>query len=330
MTDRTGLYNALQHPFSSLALASVPHLQHLYSGKVREIYALEEFLVVVTTDRVSAFDVVLGTVPVRGQILNQLTAFWAQALQGVMPTHLIALPDPNVMVVHPCQPIRVEVIVRGYITGVTDTSLWTRYRQGARVLYGHRLPEGLQKDDPLPEPLITPTTKALVGHDEPLTSQDIVSRSLLDAKTWAQVQDCALRIFARGQEVAADAGLILVDTKYEFGWGPDGTLLLMDEFHTPDSSRYWMVDDPERQNWDKEFLRQWLETRNFTGSGQPPALDTAIALQVASRYAEVLERLTGQPCVPGAYPVSPRIEACLQTLTAAQFRNRRTIQQGTP
>ncbi len=196
MTDRTGLYNALQHPFSSLALASVPHLQHLYSGKVREIYALEEFLVVVTTDRVSAFDVVLGTVPVRGQILNQLTAFWAQALQGVMPTHLIALPDPNVMVVHPCQPIRVEVIVRGYITGVTDTSLWTRYRQGARVLYGHRLPEGLQKDDPLPEPLITPTTKALVGHDEPLTSQDIVSRSLLDAKTWAQVQDCALRIFA--------------------------------------------------------------------------------------------------------------------------------------
>lgn len=327
MIDRTFLANALQHPFDSLSLASASHLEHIYTGKVREVYALEEFLVVVTTDRVSAFDVVLGTVPVRGQILNQLTAFWAQALHDVISTHLVALPDPNVMVVHPCTPIRVEVVVRGYITGVTDTSLWKRYAQGERVLYGHRLPEGLHKDDPLPEPLITPTTKALVGHDEPLTHQDIVSRGLLDAPTWDRVQDCALRVFARGQQVAAEAGLILVDTKYEFGWGPDGELLLMDEFHTPDSSRYWLAGDAERQNWDKELLRQWLEAQQFAGSGQPPPLDRDVTLQVAARYAEVMARLTGQPLVPGAYPATPRIAACLQALTAAQFRNSRTTQR---
>ncbi len=318
MLTRTLFAEAWRCPFVSPP-PSPPPLVPAYSGKVRELYTLDPWLVMVTTDRISAFDRVLGGIPFRGQILNQLTAFWAQALQDVTPTAVVAVPDPNVMVARQLQPIRVEVVVRGYITGVTDTSLWTRYARGEREIYGYPLPSGLNKDDPLPEPLITPTTKSLVGHDEQLTRDEVVTQGLLEAQAWTKVQTLAHRIFARGTEIAAAAGLILVDTKYEFGFGPQGEIVLMDEFHTPDSSRYWKQDDPTRGNWDKEFLRQWLVTQGYTGRNAVPVLSEEAAFQMVCRYAEVLERLTGRPFAPGPYPAAARVHRCLQSLTAAQF-----------
>jgi len=307
---------AWRNPFAALPPVG-KHLSPVHSGKVRELFALGPQLVLVTTDRISAFDRVLGGIPFRGQVLNQLTAFWAETLADIAPTAVIAIPDPNIMVAQRLEPVMVEVVVRGYITGVTQTSLWTRYARGERVLYGHRLPDGLQKDDPLPEPLVTPTTKALEGHDEPLPSDEVVARGLLDGSAWTQVQELALDLFARGREVAAEAGLVLVDTKYEFGVDGEGRILLMDEFHTPDSSRYWQADDPTRANWDKEYVRKWLTTHGFAGEGgRPPELPEELAYQTASRYIEVLERLTGRPFEPGAYPAAERVAGCLETLRA--------------
>jgi len=307
---------AWRNPFAALPPVG-KHLLPVHSGKVRELFALGPRLVLVTTDRISAFDRVLGGIPFRGQVLNQLTAFWAETLADIAPTAVIAIPDPNIMVAQRLEPVMVEVVVRGYITGVTQTSLWTRYARGERVLYGHRLPDGLQKDDPLPEPLVTPTTKALEGHDEPLPSDEVVARGLLDGSAWTQVQELALHLFARGREVAAEAGLVLVDTKYEFGVDGEGRILLMDEFHTPDSSRYWQADDPTRANWDKEYVRKWLTTHGFAGEGgRPPELPEELAYQTASRYIEVLERLTGRPFEPGAYPADERVAGCLETLRA--------------
>ena len=258
---------AWRNPFTALPPVG-RHLSPVHSGKVRELFALGPRLVLVTTDRISAFDRVLGGIPFRGQVLNQLTAFWAEVLADVAPMAVIAVPDPNIMVAQRLEPVRVEVVVRGYITGVTQTSLWTRYARGERVLYGYCLPDGLQKDDPLPEPLVTPTTKALEGHDEPLASNEVVARGLLDGSAWAQVQELALGLFARGQEVAAEAGLVLVDTKYEFGVDGEGRILLMDEFHTPDSSRYWQADDPTRANWDKEYVRHVAGGARVRGRGR--------------------------------------------------------------
>lgn len=293
-----------------------PHLTHVYSGKVRELFEFGAHLVLVTTDRISAFDRVLGGIPFRGQVLNQLTAFWADVLADIVPTAVIAVPDANVMLARRLEPVRVEVVVRGYITGVTQTSLWTRYAGGERELYGHRLPEGLLKDDPLPKPLITPTTKALAGHDEPLSPQDVTERGLLDAPTWERIQELALLIFARGREIAAGAGLVLVDTKYEFGFDEQGRVLLMDEIHTPDSSRYWRADDPTRMNWDKEYVRQWLmDQGSGGGNGKWPELPEELGFQAASRYVEVLELLTGQRFEPGAYPAAPRVADCLNCLS---------------
>ena len=305
---------AWRNPFTALPPVG-PHLAPVHSGKVRELFALGPCLVLATTDRISAFDRVLGGIPFRGQVLNQLTAFWAGVLADIAPTAVIDAPDPNVMVARRLEPVRVEVVVRGYITGVTQTSLWTRYARGERVLYGHRLPDGLQKDDPLPEPLITPTTKAMEGHDEPLAPDEVVARGLLDDAAWTQVQALALGLFARGREVAAEAGLVLVDTKYEFGVDGEGRILLMDEFHTPDSSRYWRADDPMRANWDKEHVRQWLAAHGFAGDDEkPPKLPEELAYQTATRYVEVLERLTGRPFEPGAYPAAERVVACLEAL----------------
>lgn len=314
--DRDLFAEAWRNPFTALPPVG-PHLTPVHSGKVRELFASGPCLVLATTDRISAFDRVLGGIPFRGQVLNQLTAFWAEILTDIAPTAVIDVPDPNVMVARRLEPVRVEVVVRGYITGVTQTSLWTRYARGERILYGHRLPDGLQKDDPLPEPLITPTTKAMEGHDEPLAPDEVVARGLLDDAAWTQVQELALGLFARGREVAAEAGLVLVDTKYEFGVDGEGRIVLMDEFHTPDSSRYWQVDDPARANWDKEYVRQWLAAHGFAGDEErPPELPEELAYQTATRYVEVLERLTGRPFEPGAYPAGPRVVRCLESLRA--------------
>src|SRR5215208_1076001 len=235
------------------------------SGKVRDGYDLPDGKrLILTTDRLSAFDRILAAVPYKGQVLNQLSAWWFEQTQDIIPNHIVSLPDPNAAVVHLAEPFPVEVIVRGYITGVTSTALWYRYSTGERNIYGYDFPEGLRKNQALLDPIITPTTKGgATAHDERLTCAEVVENGWLDAHTWEQVQIAALAIFKRGQEVARKAGMILVDTKYEFGCAADGSTMLIDEVHTPDSSRFWKADsyqahftageDPE--NFDKEFVR---------------------------------------------------------------------------
>lgn len=291
-------------------------------GKVRDAYALPDGKrLFVTTDRLSAFDRVLGAVPYKGQVLTQLSAFWFRETEAIVPNHLVAVPDPNAMVVVPCQVFPVEVVVRGYITGVTKTALWYRYAQGERVIYGHRLPEGLRKNEPLPEPLITPTTKGgPTGHDERLTPQQVVEEGWLDAETWDEVQAAALALFRLGQERARKAGLLLVDTKYEFGRAADGRILLVDEVHTPDSSRFWLAETYEErlargeepESLDKEFVRLWYAERGYQGEGEPPPLPPDLAASLALRYIQAYERLTGTTFVPAPYPAEPRIAVNLE------------------
>lgn len=283
------------------------------SGKVREMVALPGgSRVLVTTDRVSAFDVVLGSIPFKGQVLNQLSAWWFQRTKDIVQNHVVAVPDENVTIAREAVPLPVEVVVRGFITGVTKTSLWTMYERGAREMYGHMLPDGLRKNDALPEAMVTPTTKAEQGgHDAPITASEIVARGLVGAELWAQVERVALALFARGQQVARDAGLILVDTKYEFGL-IEGELVLIDELHTPDSSRYWVADSYERdssnpESFDKEFLRLWFAQRGYTGDGVPPVMPPEFIAQVAGRYIAAYERLTGLEFKAGKTPVAQRI-----------------------
>jgi phosphoribosylaminoimidazole-succinocarboxamide synthase len=306
--------DALPHPFTETDLP----LPGKTTGKVRDIYKAEEGkLLLVTTDRLSAFDRVLGAAPFKGQVLNQLSAWWFKQIQEIVPSHLISLPDPHAMLVQEVEPFPVEVIVRGYITGVTQTALWYRYDLGEREIYGHRFPEGLKKNQKLPENIITPTTKGgETRHDERLTCAEVVEKGYLDAKTWDQIQEAVLAIFALGQKVADEAGLILVDTKYEFGRAPDGRVMIIDEVHTPDSSRYWradnyaqrILDGMEPKNFDKEFVRLEYAAQGYRGDGKPPEMPEDLWVRVAKRYITLYESLTGQTFEPGEYPVSPRLE----------------------
>ena len=269
------------------------------AGKVRDSYAFSEHRAIVTTDRVSAFDRVIGLIPGKGALLNALSAWWFEQLKDIVPNHFVALPHPNVMLVRQAQTLSIEVVVRGYISGSTSTSLWTLYAQGARNAYGVALPDGLRKNDRLPTPVITPTTKAAFGaHDEPISGADIVAQGILPAALWAQVQAAALAIFARGQALADRAGLILVDTKYEFGL-IDGQLALIDEVHTPDSSRYWNKASYEANpaapiSYDKEQLRLWLAAQGYRGEGDIPPLDADIVAALQKTYAFVVQSLTHQ------------------------------------
>ncbi len=292
------------------------------SGKVRDWYALPEHRrLLVTTDRLSAFDRNLACVPFKGQVLNQLAAWWFEQTADVIPNHMLAIPDPNALVALEAEPFPVEVIVRGYITGVTSTALWYRYSLGEREIYGYRFPEGLQKNQMLPEPIITPTTKGgITGHDERLTCAEVVEKGFLDAPTWDQVQAAALAIFKRGQAVAQRAGLILVDTKYEFGRAPDGRVILIDEVHTPDSSRFWKADSyaerfaagQEPENFDKEFVRLAYAERGYRGDGPIPDMPDDLWVGASERYIQIYEMLTQQTFEPGAYPVEPRLTANLR------------------
>ncbi|MBI5031700.1 MAG: phosphoribosylaminoimidazolesuccinocarboxamide synthase [Chloroflexi bacterium] len=301
---------------SNLALAGK------FAGKVRDGYPLENRQrLLVTTDRLSAFDRILACVPFKGQVLNQLAAWWFEQTQSVISNHLISVPDPNASVMVAAQPFPIEVIVRGYITGVTTTALWYRYSLGEREIYGYRFPDGLQKNQGLPEPIITPTTKGMDGaHDERLTCAQVVENGFLDAQTWDQVQAAALAIFKRGQAIAQRAGLILVDTKYEFGRDADGRVLLIDEVHTPDSSRFWKADTyadkfargDEPENFDKEFVRLAYAEKKYRGDGTPPAMPDDLWIAASQRYIQISEMLTGQVFVPGAYPVEPRLIENLQ------------------
>jgi len=287
------------------------------SGKVRDWYDLPNGLrLIVATDRLSAFDNILAKVPYKGQVLNQLSNWWFGQTSRLISNHLISSPDPNASIVRVAEPFLVEVIVRGYITGVTSTALWYRYSLGEREIYGYRFPEGLRKNSALPEAIITPTTKGgATGHDERLTCAEVVSKGLLDAKTWDQIQSAALAIFKRGQEVARKAGLILVDTKYEFGRAADGSVVLIDEVHTPDSSRFWKAntyearfnagEDPE--NFDKEFVRLAYAEKGYRGDGEPPIMPVELWAGASERYIRIYEMLTGENFVPGSYPVNQRL-----------------------
>jgi phosphoribosylaminoimidazole-succinocarboxamide synthase len=291
-------------------------------GKVRDLFSLpDERWLIATTDRLSAFDRILTAIPFKGQVLNQLSAFWFECTSDIIPNHILEVPDPNVSLVQKCEPLPVEVVVRGYITGVTKTALWYRYSLGERHIYGYDFPDDMQKNQQLPAPIITPTTKGRAGaHDERITCDEVVERGLLDEETWERVQVAVLDVFERGQEIVQRSGLILVDTKYEFGRAPDGTVMMIDEVHTPDSSRFWVAESYqeriaeglEPENFDKEFLRLWYAERGYRGDGEPPAATEDLIVQVSERYIGLYERLTGQTFQPGVYPASPRIAQALR------------------
>jgi phosphoribosylaminoimidazole-succinocarboxamide synthase len=295
-------------------------------GKVRVSYAWGEGQrLFVTTDRLSAFDRILAGVPHKGQVLNQLAAWWFGRTADVVANHVVAVPDPNLLVARAATTLPVEVVVRAYITGVTSTSLWKPYAAGARTIYGYRLPDGLRKNSALPAPLLTPTTKPPAGstvHDEPLSCAEVVERGLVEPGQWDRVTETALELFRRGQEVAVAAGLILVDTKYEFGLADDGELLLIDEVHTPDSSRYWvaatyeerLAAGEEPESLDKEVVRRAYIDAGYSGDGEPPALPAEVWVATATRYIDAYQRLTGLPFEPGATPAGARIAACVEAL----------------
>lgn len=272
------------------------------SGKVRDWYVKNNLRILVATDRISAFDKVLGHIPFRGAVLNKLSAFWFEKTRDIVQNHMIGIINPYVMLVSECQPLPVEVIVRGYITGVTDTSLWKKYSDGQKVIYGIKFPEGLKKNQKLKKPVITPTTKAATGHDQPITSREIIGKKIISPKIWKQIEKVAIKLFERGSKIADIGSLILADTKYEFGLDKRGKLILIDEIHTPDSSRFWLKstyrqrfkNGQEVENYDKEVMRIWFKEQGYSGEGKAPKMTTEIITKVAQRYMEVYEMLTGE------------------------------------
>jgi phosphoribosylaminoimidazole-succinocarboxamide synthase len=286
-------------------------------GKVRDMYLVPGKRILIATDRQSAFDHVLGAIPLKGQVLNRMAQFWFARTADIVPNHMLEVPDPNVTVGRELTILPVEIVVRQYLTGSSDTAIWTHYARGVRQYCGIRLPDGMVKNQPFDAPIITPTTKS-EAHDELISREQILNRGLVPPETWEQVERIALALFARGTELAARQGLILVDTKYEMGVTAEGQIVLADEVHTPDSSRYWIAatypqrhargDEPE--NLDKEFLRLWLRERGISDR-HIPRLDDAIRVEVAERYIDLFERVTGEPFVPELTdrPVLERIQA---------------------
>ena len=278
----------------------------LYHGKVRDVYDIDDkYLVMVATDRISAFDVILPKgIPFKGQVLNQLAAYFLDATSDIVPNWKIEVPDPMVTIGTKCEPLRIEMIVRGYLAG----SAWREYKAGARSLCGVTLPEGMRENQKFDTPILTPTTKADEGHDENISRDEIIARGIVDKDVYEQVEKYALALFERGSKMAAERGLILVDTKYEFGL-KDGKVILIDEIHTPDSSRYFYADGyeerfekgEEQRQLSKEFVRQWLIANGFMGkAGQTvPEMTPEYCDEVSKRYIELYEHITGSKFVPG-------------------------------
>ncbi len=299
----------------------------VYHGKVRDVYNInDDYMVMVATDRISAFDVVLPEgIPYKGQVLNQIAEFFLDSTKDIVPNWKVAVPDPMVTVGLCCEPLKVEVIVRGYIAG----SAWRDYKAGAREICGVSLPDGLRENERLPHPILTPTTKADAGHDENISRDEIIAQGIVAKDVYEQVEKYALALFERGSEIAAKRGLILVDTKYEFGLR-DGKVILIDEIHTPDSSRYFYADGyeerlakgEEQRQLSKEFVRQWLISNGFMGKpGQTvPEMTQEYCIEVSQRYIELYEHITGMTFHPGsdAEPLQERIfnnvAACLASL----------------
>jgi len=292
------------HAHQVLRDATIPELPNHYSGKVRDNYDLPDGRrVIIATDRLSAFDRILCAVPFKGQVLTQTARFWFEATRDICPNHVLDYPDPNVVIARRLDILPVELVVRDYLAGTTGTSVLTLYKAGQREMYGLRLPDGLRDNQRLPHPILTPTSQAFDGaHDAPLTPAEIVSRGLATAAQWAQLIDYALALFARGQAMAAQRGLILVDTKYEFGTDTDGRIVLADEIHTPDSSRYWRADSYEArfaagerpESFDKDFVRNWVAARCDPYRDAIPAIPEDLVLATAAVYIQAFETITGR------------------------------------
>lgn len=303
--------------------ATIPELPGHYRGKVRDNYDLPDGRrIIIATDRLSAFDRILTAVPFKGEALTQIARFWFERTADVCPNHVIDYPDPNVVVCRRLDIMPVEIVVRDYLTGTTSTSIWSMYKTGQREMYGVRLPDGMTEHQKLPDTIITPTTKAFdAGHDEPLTPAEITGRGLLTRAQWDEVSALALALFDRGREIAARQGLILVDTKYEFGFDADGRIILADEIHTPDSSRYWFGESYGRrvaagerpESFDKDFVRTWVTARCDPYKDPIPDIPDEVVLQAAALYTDVFQRITGTdfPIPDDPTPVLERIRANL-------------------
>jgi phosphoribosylaminoimidazole-succinocarboxamide synthase len=308
-----------QLPYT-LREADFPGLGQLYRGKVRDNYAKGDRIVMITTDRLSAFDRVLTTVPFKGELLNRLTVFWFEKTKHLAPNHILDVPDPSVLVVRRLTPLAVEMVVRGYITG----SLWRDFEKGkGAAAYGIELPKDLRRDQKFDKPILTPSTKEEVGsHDEPISPKELVARGTITQKQWEAMARMALDLFAAGQAWAQKRGLILVDTKYEFGVDKEGKLWLIDEIHTPDSSRYWIAEGSEerfrkgedQKMLDKEFFRQWLiRERGYQGEGPLPEIPGEVRAQLAGKYAELVRTLTGEAPKLEVGDTRARIEKSLRS-----------------
>lgn len=295
-------------PHRILEHARIAELPNPYFGKVRDCYDLpDDTRILISSDRISAFDRVLAVIPFKGQVLTQMARYWFDHTTDICPNHVIGYPDPNVVIGRHVTILPVEIVVRGYLAGTTSTSILTQYRAGTRQMYGHTLPDGLRDNQVLPTPIITPTSKAFDGgHDEPLTAAQIIDQQLLTAAHWDQVSAYALALFARGQAMAAERGLILVDTKYEFGLDAQGQILLADEIHTPDSSRYWIASGYDTAfasgtrppSFDKDVIRSWVVARCDPYKDAIPVIPPAMIEATSRAYIEAFEAITGQHFVP--------------------------------
>jgi phosphoribosylaminoimidazole-succinocarboxamide synthase len=288
-----------------------------YEGKVRDNYTTADGRrYIVVTDRISAFDRVLGTLPLKGQVLNRLAAFWFERTREVAPNHVISVPDPCVLEARECAPLPVEMVMRDYVTGVTSTSIWTHYARGVREFCGNPLPDGLRKNERLPAPILTPSTKAEKGdHDVSASRAEILAQGRISARDFDRAAEMARDLFAYGQRWCAERGLILVDTKYEFGKDRSGEIVVIDEIHTPDSSRYWFAEsyaerfargeDPE--SFDKEYVRRYLAGVGFKGDGPIPVVPDEVRVEASRRYIEAYEKITGEAFVPDLEDPATRI-----------------------
>lgn len=330
MVNRGKIKQAIPHV---LKIVDLDGAGEKHSGKVRDFYIVDDKRILITTDRQSAFNYNLGYTPYKGAVLNLLSKFWFEQTKEIVSNHMIAVPDPNVMVVYDCKPIPIEMIVRGYMTGVTTTSIWYSYKRGERNIYGIDFPDGLCKNEKLPEPIITPTThpnpESGSHDDERLTREQILKQEIVSKKLYEQMEKAALKLFKFGTEICERQGLILVDTKFEFGLH-NGKLMQIDEVHTPDSSRFWTKESYDRifsnnksealnprvasgsgepENFDKEFLRlRYRNALGYSGSGQPPQMPEDLVIDLSERYIAVYEKITGKKFHLFDYPIKKRIE----------------------
>ena len=295
---------ALANP---LAATDFPSLGEKYEGKVRDNYTKDGLRTIIVTDRISAFDRVLGTLPFKGQILNYIASWWFEKTKHIAGNHVVSVPDPCAVVVHECEPLPVEMVMRGYLTGTTATSIWVHYERGERTFCGHALPDGMKKHQRLERPILTPSTKAAHGdHDVSASREEILKLTKMPEAEFDAAAKMAEDLFAFGQRLCAERGIILVDTKYEFGKTKDGRIVVIDEIHTPDSSRFWFASTYEErmtagqnpESFDKEYVRRWLADRGFRGDGPVPEIPDEVKIEASKRYIEAVESLTGEQFQP--------------------------------